>query len=251
MVASVSFQATQLIGFGVRRSAGSIAAAVDLDGSTEYLSKTFGSAGTSNKIFSLSFWVRRGGTGTTQQVMMADAGGGNEDMLGFTTGNLLQFFHSGTPGITGTTAITSTTTWYHVLLAVDTSQATAASRVRIYINGTEESYTGSAPALDTTFAGWAQAAGHQIGRNSAGNRHYLNGDLALIHFIDGQQLTPASFYSAGNAVQYTGSYGTNGFQLDFANSADMGNDISSNNNDFALTAVDSSDQLLDGPTKAY
>lgn len=246
----MSFAVTQLVGFGAFKR-GSVAAAVDLDGSSEYLSKTFGGAGTSNKISSLSFWIRRGGTGTIQQVMMADAGGGNEDMIGFTAGNLLQFFRSGSPGITGTTAITSTTTWYHVLLAVDTSQATAASRVRIYINGTEESYTGSAPALDATFVGWAQAVAHQIGRNAAGNRHYLNADLALIHFIDGQQLTPSSFYSGGAAVQYTGSYGTNGFQLDFANSADMGNDISSNNNDFTLTAIDSSDQLTDGPTKNY
>ena len=229
----------------------SVAAAVDLDGSTEYLSKTFGSAGTSNKIFSLSFWIRRGGTGTTQQVMMADAGGGNEDMLGFTTGNLLQFFRSGSPGITGTTAITSTSTWYHVLLAVDTSQATAANRVRIYIDGTEESYTGSAPTLDATFVGWAQAVAHQIGRNAAGNRHYLNGDLALIHFIDGQQLTPSSFYSGGQAIQYAGGYGTNGFHLDFAAGGDMGNDVSGNNHDFALTSIDGTDQLSDGPSKNY
>lgn len=229
----------------------STAKAVDLDGSTEYLSKTFGGAGTSNKIFTLSFWVRRGGTGTLQSVIMADAGGGNEDTLVFTSGNLLQFYKTGSATIAGTTAITSTTTWYHVLLAVDTSQATAASRVRIYINGTEESYTGSAPALDSTFVGLAQAVAHQIGRNASGNRWYFNGDLALIHFIDGQQLTPSSFYSGGNAVQYGGSYGTNGFHLDFENSSDMGNDISSNANDFSLTGIDSSDQLTDGPTKNY
>lgn len=247
----MSLQATQLIGFGAKRATTSSAYAVDLDGSTEYLSKTFGSAGTSNKSFTFSCWVRRGATGTTQQLIMADAGGSNEDMLGFTTGNLLQFFRSGVPGITGTTAITSTSTWYHILLAVDTAQATAANRVRIYIDGVEESYTGSAPALDAVFTGWAQAAAHQIGRNSAGNRHYLNGDLALIHFIDGQQLTPSSFYSSGIAVQYTGSYGTNGFFLDFSNSADMGNDSSSNNHDFTLTSIDSSDQLTDGPTKNY
>lgn len=229
----------------------SSAFAVDLDGSTEYLTKTFGSAGTSAKAFSVSFWVRRGGTGTTQQVIMAPAGGGNEDMFGFTTSNTLQFFASGSPGITGTTAITSTTTWYHVLLAVDTDQGTAANRVRIYIDGVEQSYTGSAPSLGTTFNGWGQAVAHEIGRNSAGNRHYINADLALIYFIDGQQLTPASFYSGGTAIAYTGSYGTNGFHLDFAASADMGNDVSGNNHDFTLTNVAAADQLSDGPTKNY
>lgn len=246
----MSFSTTQLVGFGARRS-GSVAFAVDLDGSTEYLTKTFGSSGTSAKASSLSFWIRRGGTGTTQQVMMAPAGGGNEDMFGFNTSNTLVMFVNGSPGITGTTAITSTTLWYHVLVAIDTDQGTAANRVRIYINGVEESYTGSAPALGTTFNGWAQAVAHEIGRNSAGNRHYLNADLALIHFIDGSQLTPSSFYSGGAAVQYAGSFGTNGFFLDFSNSADMGNDSSSNNHDFTLTNVSSADQLTDGPTKNY
>lgn len=242
------FSPTVLLAGG---ATGTAAPGVDLDGSTEYLSKTFGSAGTSNKISSLSFWIRRGGTGTIQQVMMADAGGGNEDQIGFNTSNILSYTKSGVGGIVvGSTAITSTTLWYHILIAIDTSQATAANRMRFYINGTEETYTGSL-TLDSTFSGWGQAAAHQIGRNSSGNRHYLNADLALIHFIDGQQLTPSSFYSGGTAIQYSGSYGTNGFFLDFAASGDMGNDVSGNGHDFSLTGVDSSDQILDGPTKNY
>lgn len=248
----MSFSVTQLVGFGAFKR-GSVAAAVDLDGSSEYLSKTFGGAG-NTRIATLSFWVRRGSTGGANPhvAMMADAGGGNEDEVYISTGNYVGFMFNGGSYIclSSTTTLTSTTSWYHILCAIDTTNATAAQRVRIYVNGSEETVS-TQPAQNTTFNGWGQAKVHNIGRNNAGARHYLNGDMALIHFIDGQQLTPSSFYSGGNAVQYTGAYGSNGFLLDFAASGDMGNDVSGNNNDFTLNSIDSSDQILDGPTKNY
>jgi hypothetical protein len=153
--------------------------------------------------------------------------------------------------------------WYHIVLAVDTTQATAANRIKLYVNGSEvTAFSSSVNPNQNDDLGINQAAAHSIGATSAGTAT-LSGYLADIHFIDGQALTPSSFgeFDTNNVWQpkaYTGTYGTNGFHLDFAdNSAatatTLGKDTSGNGNNWtpnnlSVTAGAGNDSLVDSPT---
>ena len=118
-----------------------------------------------------------------------------------------------------------TSAWFHLVCAVDTTAATASDRVKIYINGVlQTSLNSSTYGNQNTDTHINSAGEHRIGAN---NSYYTNGYLADVHFVDGVSgLTASDFgeYDDNNvwvAKQYTGSYGTNGFHLDF-------NDTSSN-----------------------
>jgi hypothetical protein len=134
--------------------------------------------------------------------------------------------------------------WYHFVISYNTANATAADRVRIYVNGVRiDSFSSSSdPSLN--YDGYINNTNaHSIGRTGAYNGLYLNGYLADIHFIDGQALDPTSFgeFDANGIWQpiaYSGgSYGTNGFHLDFADNstaAALGTDTSGNGNTWTV-----------------
>jgi hypothetical protein len=112
--------------------------------------------------------------------------------------------------------------WYHIVIAMDTTNATAGDRIILYINGSRITLQGSTIPQNTDFA-FNSTVEHNIGARSGGFN--FNGYLANIHFIDGQQLTPSSFTetdaTTGQLIPktYTGSYGTNGFNLLFADNS--------------------------------
>ena len=150
--------------------------------------------------------------------------------------------------------------WYHVVLAVDMTQATSTNRVKLYVNDvlqTTASY--NVPAQNTDL-NVNSTATHLIGQQASGN--YLDGYLTEINFIDGQQLDPSYFgetdviTGAWIPKQYTGTYGTNGFYLNFSNNSSttaLGYDQSSNSNNWttnniSLTAGSTYDSMLDVPT---
>jgi hypothetical protein len=143
--------------------------------------------------------------------------------------------------------------WYHIVWRVDTTQATAANRNRLYVNGVEQTFSSSAYPAQNTDAGINTTTLHRIGG-------VFDGYLADIHFIDGQALDPTSFgeYDTNGIwqpIEYTGSYGTNGFHLDFADNAStttIGYDAAGSNdwtaNNLSVTAGAGNDSLVDVPT---
>ena len=115
--------------------------------------------------------------------------------------------------------------WYHIMAAVDTTQSTNTNRIKIYINGEQQTslHTSSWPDqnLDTA---WNNTKAHGISTltyNSVGDADSIDGYLAEFNHVDGQQLTPASFGKTDNTfghwkpIEYGGTYGTNGFYLNF------------------------------------
>jgi hypothetical protein len=134
--------------------------------------------------------------------------------------------------------------WYHIVVAVDTTQATASNRVKIYVNGAQITVFGTAsyPSQNTDTE-FNNTVGHAIGRNDQNGSNYLGAYLADIFWIDGQQLDPSSFTetdaTTGQLIPkaYTGSYGTNGFKLSFSDNstkAALGIDSSGNNNTWTV-----------------
>jgi len=154
--------------------------------------------------------------------------------------------------------------WYHIVVAVDTTQATAANRVRMYINGVEVSYAASTYPSQNYDDAINNTVPHYISyeQHPAQATKRLNGYLAEVNFVDGQALTPSSFGETDPQTgiwvpkRYTGTYGTNGFCLPFSNNSSttaLGFDASGNGNNwtpnnFSVTPGSGNDSLLDVPS---
>jgi hypothetical protein len=229
-----------------------------------YLNRTFGSG--SRKTFTYSFWAKRSSL-SNGYLVSAFFNASNQTNIQFASDNLQVFSNAG--GATQLSLITTQvfrdpSAWYHFVVAFDTTQATSSNRVKIYVNGSEVTSFGTStyPSqnADTNYGDSATA--NYIG--SAGASNYLNGYLAEVFFIDGQALTPSSFGETDaitgrwKAKAYSGTYGTNGFYLKFADnsgttSTTLGKDSSGNGNNwtpnnFSVTAGAGNDSLVDSPT---
>ena len=231
-----------------------------------YLNRTPASTGNRQK-FTWSGWVKRGllTTGTYYQLFGAGpTSGGNEGLFFDTTSGGLYFTPDATNAIVTSSVYRDPSAWYHIVLAVDTTQATATNREIIYVNGVQvTSYTGTYCAQNTNFNYINVAsAQHRIGAHLSSG-YYFDGYMAEVNFIDGQALTPSSFgaYDTNGVWQpkkYSGTYGTNGFYLPFSNTTStttLVQDSSGNGNNWtpnniSLTAGTTYDSMIDSPTNA-
>ena len=157
--------------------------------------------------------------------------------------------------------------WYHIVVALDTTQATASNRLKIYVNGNQVTTFGTSndPTLNSDF-NINNNVLHTLGVNyfSSTPTYFFNGYMAEVHFVDGTQLTPSSFGIFDNKfggawVPKTISgvtYGTNGFYLPFSDNTStttLGNDGTANNNDwtlnnFSVASGSNNDSVVDTPT---
>ena len=146
--------------------------------------------------------------------------------------------------------------WYHIVLSVDTTQATSSDRVKIYINGVREtSFSVETYPSQNYDTGANSAVTHMIGSRPSGGA-YFDGSMSHFHFIDGTAYDASTF---GETDATTGiwkpktapsvTYGTNGFFLKFENSGSMGLDSSPNGNN--LTVNGSLTQTVDTPSNVF
>ena len=199
-----------------------------------YLSRTPASA-SNRQIMTFSMWVKLGATtGGTGYLFSANTASGYNDGFGIS-------FGSGTLDISATsgsaTILDLNTTqvfrdpsaWYHIFYAIDTTQATASNRIKLYVNGSQVTAFGTAtyPSQNTSFQ-MNNTVPTYIGRLGYTSSAWYDGYLTEINFIDGQALDPTYFGATdpetGTWVpkQYTGTYGTNGFYLPFRDNTTTG-----------------------------
>ena len=227
---------------------------------TEYLSKTFSSAG-NREIWTYSCWFKRTELSNSfvDAVFSSYVDGNNRLRINFYQNKFEIFGFTASVRISVRTnsVFTDTSAWYHIVVVSDTTQNTASNRVKSYINGQQitdfgaEEYPAqnSEPFINSNVA-------HYIGQRGDA-QGYTNGYLAESHFIDGQVLAPTDFgeYDEDSGIwkpkAYTGSYGTNGFYLDFADASDLGDDESGNGNDFTANNITSADQATDTPINNF
>ena len=232
-----------------------------------YLSKTLVTP-TNAKICTFSTWYKQGNP--TQAAEMGD----NALFSGYTDTNerhefklfnfMLRTFgkEGGSTNVSlGTSALyRDPSAWYHIVLAIDTSQSTDTNRMKLYVNGTQvTSFSASYPTYipqDAIFEWCVADATFGIGRAYGGN--YLDAYLAEVCFIDGQQLTPTSFGEFNEdsptiwqPIDVSGlTFGNNGFYLDFEDSANLGNDANGGT-DLGETNIAAADQATDTPTNNF
>jgi hypothetical protein len=237
---------------------------------TAYLSKTFGSAG-NQQVMTFSTWVKRGVLGASGINASGYSGGGGTQGGGYIyfgggdAFSVLQQTNNSTDYELVTTQVfRDPSAWYHIVIAIDTTQATASNRIKLYVNGSQVTAfsTSSYPSQNSNTK--FNATNQRIAAiDDAGSAYLpLDGYLAEYNFIDGQALTPSSFgqTSATTGVwqpkKYAGTYGTNGFYLPFSDNAStttLGNDFSGNGNNWttnniSLTAGSTYDSMTDVPT---
>ena len=233
-----------------------------------YLSRTPASA-SNQKTWTWSGWVKRSALSSTQMLFSAELSASNASYLYFTSGNELSFytFTSNVDYSENTNAIfRDVSAWYHVVVSVDTTQATAGNRCKIYVNGVQQTTTQTYGQIPQNYDTWINTTEqHALGRNEDGATNYFNGYMADINFIDGSAKAASDFgeTDADTGVwkpkAYSGSYGTNGFYLKFADnsgttSTTLGKDSSGNGNNwtpnnFSVTAGSGNDSLVDSPTQ--
>jgi hypothetical protein len=237
-VPSTQFDVKPYIGTGSGLTVGTVAkqtSAYQINKSIRFkpststsLSRTPSAAGSQQK-WTWSAWIKRSTVGTGARQGLFGVGGTSSSTLfrlGFDTndGLFVNDTQSSSTILNFTTNTTyiSTSAWYHILVAVDTTQTSAANRALIYVNGAQVNSFSAVtfPSQNAnTYVNTTQL--HEVGRmyNPPTSAYvYLDGYMAETNFIDGQQLTPSSFgtFDANNnwmPKAYTGTYGTNGFYL--------------------------------------
>jgi hypothetical protein len=150
--------------------------------------------------------------------------------------------------------------WYHIVVAFDTTQSTANDRIKVYINGTQEtSFSTTNNPDQNANIGFNQASTTRIGVQGNSLSNYFDGYMAEVVFIDGQQLDPTSF---GEFDTTTGIWkpkkigqianaGDNSFYLDFKDSSNVGKDASGLSNNFTVNNLTSIDQSTDTCVENY
>ena len=184
---------------------------------TTFLSKSVGSI--NEKTFTTSFWVKKTTLGDEQHILGNFVDGNNRTHFFFRNEDTFQVFQN--IGGTAHSCITNrkfrdTNAWYHIVVAIDTTQATASNRCRIYVNGVEETLDG--PTYHNQNTNLSIRGTHYIGKYYGSNDHYFGGGLSHLHFIDGTNYDATAF---GETDSTTGewkiktspsvTYGTEGY----------------------------------------
>jgi hypothetical protein len=229
------------------------------NGSSDYLSRTPASA-SNRKTWTWSGWIKRTNLSANSFVFSATDG---------TTSNRLSFsflptrfqiaeVNSGvsTTFRTASPQLLDVSAWYHIIVGFDTTQSTGSDRVKVYINGNQiNDFTASNDPVLNSDSYVNNNIVHNIGY--ASGTIYFHGYMAEVNFIDGQQLDPTDFGKFDSAtgiwtpIAYTGTYGTNGFYLEFQDSSALGDDTSGNGNDFTVNNLTSVDQSTDTCTNNF
>jgi hypothetical protein len=212
-----------------------------------YLNRTPASAG-NRKTWTWAGWVKRTSlaTGTDQVLFCGGETNSATGFLGiyyenngiFTLGSSINILNS-------TPVYRDPGAWAHILFAFDSTAGTNSNKAKLYVNGTEVTAFNidNRSTITNQDYGINQAARHEIGRQTLTSARYFDGYLAEVHFIDGQALDPSSFTTTDLTtgqlipIAYTGSYGTNGFKLNFSDNsttAALGTDTSGNGNTWTV-----------------
>src|SRR6056300_1091291 len=262
---------------------GSIATGYEIENSlkfeadnSEYMDRVITSQG-NQKTWTYSGWVKRteisfAGDGFGHTFFFGGAYGSESCLLRFNTGTTaatldtlqIDIGFGGTLYRSHTEQkFRDTSAWYHIVLSVDTTQSTATDRFKLYVNGelVTDYFNRNNPAqnFDTANNQAANSCTQHMGAYTVSGTAYgkFCGYIAEVNHVDGAALAPTDFGETDEdsgiwkPKPYEGTYGTNGFYLDFSDSANLGDDASGNSNNFTETNITAADQATDTPTNNF
>jgi hypothetical protein len=230
------------------------------DGDSAYLSRTPSSDG-DRTTWTWSGWVKRGNFDTHQTLFSSCSSATNGTFIRINEDNQLQLRHldGGTASFSRNTValLRDPSAWYHFVVAYDSNETLATDRIKMWINGTQitefaagDNTPPSTKASDFNLSGRNNLLG-TIATTSA----FFDGYMAEVHFTDGTAYTADDFGELRSGIwvpkEVDVTYGTNGFYLDFADSAAIGDDESGNGNDWTVNNLVASDVVPDSPTNNF
>jgi len=245
---------------------GSISTGYDIDNSlkleidnNEWIYRSSPTAG-NRKTFTISLWLKRACLGHTPA-------GGDEYLAGqgsnaryhFANDTVRFMFESNSTELESTRVLRDSSAWYHIVLAVDTTQGTAADRVKLYINGEQEAWNNTEyPSLNQE-SDWMNTQNLYIGTRYAGDGdNDLAGYISEVVVLDGTQASPTDLgeYDEDSGIwkpkDLSGlTFGSEGFYYKFDNAGSLGEDSSGNGNDATLNNITSANQATDTPTNNF
>ena len=238
--------------------------------SNTVLKRTNVSTSTNQKTGAFSTWIKKSNvTGTGGGIISGWAGSSsNATIIYFDSDHRLCFYEvqSGstaaflrTPNI-----FKDPSAWYHIAYLIDTTQATAADRVKCYVNGTQitsfHSGGTTQPAQDLTLKIFAESTSLDLGQDTSGSPHHLNGYLCETVLIDGTAKVITDFgefdsdspsiWKPVSVAGLSGDKGANGFYLDYKDSATLGN-CAYGGTDFTNYNLTATDQSTDTPVNNF
>ena len=229
------------------------------DGSSAYMHKT-PSTGDRRK-WTLSFWVKLGAIAGSRAVFGSPSDGSNYNEIWFQEGVFR--FDQQTGGSPVASLVTDShfkdpAAWYHIVCVWDSDNAAAGDRMKMYINGVEETSfaTDTNPALNLDSYVNSSSYPFEVGAMNTGE--YFGGYLAEVVFLDGTAASSTSFGEFDSdsptiwkPIDVSGlTFGTNGFYLDFEDSANLGNDANGGT-DFTEVNLAATDQCTDTPVNNF
>ena len=239
------------------------------DGSSDNLQRTYGTP-TNAKIFALSWWIKLGkafdGSGS-QDLWGERTDSNNRVFMGINSTGQFDFFekNSGSNVVELKTnrLFRDNSAWYHFLLLGDSTQGTASNRIKLYINGVQETSfaTATYPSEDYLFRLAVNTVKYfgRIGLGGSLSTNYFDGYLAEAVFVDGNATAHTDYGefdedspTIWKPKDVSGlTFGNNGFHLDFEDSSALGTDVSGNNNDFTANNLTAIDQTTDTCTNNF
>ena len=233
-----------------------------------YMSRTFGTP-TNRKKFTISFWLKRSNITISNGMALFGSDGGNTSTFGTIHFNPQDDL--AIQAANGSSDILNLITdrkfrdvgaWYHICVIFDTTQSTNTDRVKLYVNGTQETSFSSNtyPSQNEEFLFNMGTKVHSLGKFPYGaDVLSIDGYLAEFVFIDGTTTSITDFgefdedspriWKPKDVSELT--FGNNGCYLDFEDSGDLDDDESGNGNDFSGTNVEAIDQTTDTCTNNF
>ena len=233
------------------------------DGDNAKMSRSISGSPTDPEKYTFSCWIKRGNL--TEGVILGEYANANfRAKFGFDSNHKLEYYQvndgSASASVVTTQVFRDTTAWYHLVLAYDSSQGTAANRVKFYVNGTVvSSYSGTSyPAQDLDSRLNQASQTLVIGQDGNDGKDF-DGYMCELVLIDGQALDATSFGQFDSDTPTTWkpkdpsslTFGDDGFYLDFEDSGDLDDDESGQGNDFTAANLAATDQVTDTCTNNF
>ena len=224
-----------------------------------YLNRTTGSPSNADKV-TISAWVKKAKLG--RQIIIGDYGSStNRGKLQFSSSDQLEYYQvdggSATVQITTNRLFRDPSAFYHIVMQYDSAQSTASDRLKLYVNGTQETSLANStyPPQNQDIRLNKSGVNLHIGQDG-NSSDYLEGYISHIALVDNAISAPTVF---GETDSTSGiwkfkspsgvTWGNNGFHLKFENSGALGTDSSGNTNTFTVNG--NLKQSLDTPSNVY
>ena len=238
------------------------------NGTDAKLSKSLGAPSDADK-FTWSFWIKRGNVDTQddnyRSVIRCHSSATVYTSCTFENNDVLTFGNRQGAGAGGhkgrlitNRVFRDSSAWYHIVCVWDSGNASAGDRMKLYVNGVEET-SFSTDTNPTSDEDSANLDGNTIDIGVHESSYWWDGYIAEVYFCDGQAYGPTDFgeFDSDSPTIWKPkdasgdlTFGNNGFYLDFKDSANLGNDANGGT-DLTETNIAATDQMTDTPTLNY